>query len=137
MKRPPHGFTGSPGIGPPAHPMPQPARVVLVPAVVAVGLPRSVPTLTVYEDGQVLPNAEAGNLLSARGESVCFHAPDPVRPGRRARLWEVAAGDCHRLSARADKPGQVRLRAAGECPPPGRYLFTPTAHPGRFALVPV
>jgi hypothetical protein len=100
------------------------------------GLPRSVPVLTVYADGRVNPNREAALLLRAQADGLCFHEPSPARPGCAPRLWEVSPGDCH-LFRVAGKAEHTQLRAAGHCPPPGRYMFTPVASiPGRYALVP-
>lgn len=126
----PQAFQGAPGIGQQRMGQ-QAARVVEV----AASLPRSVAQLTVHADGYVQPNAEAATLLA--GPGLCFYPPAAVRPGCRPQLWQVETGECHLYLPRADKPGQVRLRAAGKCPPAGRYLFTPVAgNPARFALVP-
>lgn len=124
----PQSFTQVPGGLAGRRPEPVAARVV------GVGLPRSVPMLTVYADGRVHLGKEAALLLRREAAGVCFYAPETVRPGCRPGLWEVAGGECHLL--REAGPEHTQLRAAGHCPPPGRYLFTPTATPGRYALVP-
>lgn len=111
------------------HPQSQQARVVEV----RPPLPRSVPTLTVYEDGRIFPNSTAVELLH---DGLCFTPPTPVRPGCTPQLWQVQPGACHAFR-QAQKGGHHQLRAAGQCPPPGRYLFTPiTGKPDSYALVP-
>ena len=101
-------------------------------------LPRIVPTLTVYANGYVQPNAEGAALLSAYAPGLCFHAPPAPRASRPARPWQVSAGRCHLFVPHESKPGQLRLSAAGECPPEGRYLLAPVAgQPTRFTLLPL
>ncbi|GAB3303566.1 hypothetical protein [Hymenobacter tenuis] len=118
--------------GPALHPPPQGSRVVQV-----GGLPRTVPMLTVYPDGRVTPNSKAVTLLGGhKAKGICFHPPQSVRSGCTPQLWQVNAGECHLLRA-AGHGGHIQLRAAGDCPPPGKYLFTPIADiPERYALVP-
>ncbi|MCC3159695.1 hypothetical protein LJ737_20810 [Hymenobacter sp. 15J16-1T3B] len=92
--------------------------------------------LTVYEDGRVIPNSAALELFGPDADGLCFYAPPPARPGYTPKLWQVAAGDCH-LYRTVESNGHIRLRAAGDCPPAGRYLFTPVVgEPGRYALAP-
>ena len=101
-------------------------------------LPRAVPTLTVYADGNVNLNGEASALLTQVAGGACLLPPAKVRNGRAAGPWQVSAGDCQPFRARADKPGQLRFWAdRSQCPPPGRYLLAATCQPGQYALVAV
>lgn len=134
--KPPHnpsnptGFHGAPALQPQRMGQ-QVARVVEV----RPALPRSVAQLTVYADGRVRPSSEAVELLG-QPDGICFYPPPPVRPGYTPQLWQVSAGECHALRT-AGHGGHIQLRAAGKCPPPGRYLFTPVAgKPAQYALVP-
>lgn len=134
--KPPHPTTPTAYLGGPSlrpQPLEQAARTV----VVGGAVPRTVATLTVYADGRIRPSSEAVTLLGGHeAEGLCFYAPTPVRPGCIAQLWQVSAGDCHPFRT-AGHGGHIQLRAAGDCPPPGRYLFTPVAgKPQQYALVP-
>ncbi|KAA9333388.1 hypothetical protein F0P96_10490 [Hymenobacter busanensis] len=95
------------------------------------------PTLTVYPDGRVTPSSEAVALFGRDAEGICFYEPPKVRPGCTPQLWQVGAGECH-LYRTAGHGGHIQLRAAGQCPPAGRYLFTPVRdNAARYALVPI
>lgn len=127
----PSAFLPSPGGAGPL-PQPQPARVV---AVERVALPRSVPMLTVYEDGRIRPSSAAVEILG-EPDGICFYAPPPARPGYTPQLWQVGPGDCH-LFRNAGHGGHIQLRAAGKCPPAGKYVFTPVAgKAAHYALMP-
>ncbi len=124
----PKAFLGSPSVSRVGGG--QPARVVEV-----APLPRSVPVLTVYADGRVRPSTAAVELLGGP-DGICFYPPPPARPGYTPQLWQVSAGDCH-LFRNAGHGGHIQLRAAGKCPPAGRYVFTPiTGKPTQYALMP-
>lgn len=132
MHQPPRNFQGAPSIQTQRVGQ-QAARVVDTREPAA--LPRSVAQLTVYADGRVRPSSEAVELFG-EAAGICFYPPPAVRPGCTPQLWQVSPGECHPFRV-AGHGGHIQLRAAGKCPPAGRYLFTPVAgKPTQYALVP-
>lgn len=131
----PQSFHGTPGLSS-LHPAPTPVAGEPVggwgPSM------RAVATLTVYADGNVNLNGEAGQLLDNGAGGVCLVEPAKVRAGRRPAPWLVTAGGCCSFRGRSDKPGQLRFWAdRSACPAPGRYLLAATAQVGHYALVPM
>lgn len=135
----PQSFVGVPGYGGGYQPAATPISRTEEPRV-AYGLPRTVPTLTIYADGNANLNNEAAGLLAPHGSGVEFHEPTPHRLNagnpRRPNLWAIGVGSTCKLLPRADRVAR-RFRVGKHAPPPGRYLLTPLAdQPHRYTLVP-
>ena len=141
MNQPQNRFQGAPS----PHPAPLPAPLVgrteagvaFVPPT-AAPLPRAVPTLTVYADGEANLNAEASGLLGFSTEGLCLRRPPAVRAGSLPQLWELGRGECYPVRKRPDKLLLLRFRVEpDESPAPGRYLLLPVAGAqDRFSLLP-
>lgn len=101
-------------------------------------LPRAVPTLTVYADGEANLNAEASALLGYATDGLCLRRPPAVRAGRAEQLWELGRGECYPVRKRPDKLLLLRFRVEPtDSPSPGRYLLLPVAGAqDRFSLLP-
>jgi hypothetical protein len=102
------------------------------------GLPRSVPTLTLYANGFINLNLEATLLLCSLGKGLDLQPPPKPRPGRTPGLWQILPGQTMPFLARRDR-GNLRCWAGGlSRPAPGRYALTPIAGvAGRYCLLPV
>lgn len=113
-------------------------RTEVAPLSPVAPLPRAVPTLTVYADGEANLNAEASALLGYSTEGLCLRRPPAVRAGRLAQLWEVGRGECYPVRKRPDKLLLLRFRVEpDDSPTPGRYLLLPVAGAqDRFSLLP-
>lgn len=132
----PQSFLG----GPSYHPQPTPITQTYEPRAVYI-LPRTVPTLTIYADGNANLNNEASALLGLlpHGVGVDLHEPAPHRTNagnpRRPNLWSISGGNACKLLPRADR-GACRFRIGKLSLAAGRYVLTPLAgQPGRFTLV--
>lgn len=133
-----HGAPGFNGYQPSATPISRTED-----ARVACGLPRTVPTLTIYADGNANLNNEAAALLGLlpHGAGVDLHEPAPHRTNagnpRRPNLWSVSGGTSCKLLPRADR-GACRFRVSKSSPPAGRYVLAPLAgQPEHYTLVPL
>lgn len=133
----PQNYHGAPGLGVGYRPSATPiSHTHDAPA--AYGLPRSVPTLTIFVDGNANLNAEGSGLCAGFADGICLRSPPAVRPGRTPQLWEIGPGECYPIHARPDKARQLRFRVdLHAAPPAGRYLLLPVANaPERFSLLP-
>jgi hypothetical protein len=137
----PNAFLGNPYQHGSKHPQPTPPVSRVQEPRGTYTLPRSVPTLTVYADGNANLNNEAAGLLAPHGTGVELHEPAPHRTNagnpRRPNLWSIGTGSACKLLPRADRVAR-RFRVGKVAPPPGRYLLTPLAdQEHRFTLVPM